>query len=333
MSQPQEHRAIEDLTAAPYETFDEAARAVLALIAEQTGLNLVMVTRVDQDEWKVLAVSDDLYGVRSGDVFRWSHSYCSRMVAGHGPQCAADAASVESYRLAEINRNMEIGAYVGVPIRRADGTLFGTLCALGPTPRGDRLQAAMSTVRLLARLLSTVLDRDLQLEQAWRERERAEADAMVDELTGVYNRRGWKHLLAAEENRCARYGHPAGAIIIDLDGLKALNDTQGHAAGDAMLRRTAEILRAGCRQPDVVARLGGDEFGVIAVELQEPELVALTQRLEESLAAEGIEASVGHAVRDLQAGLTAAVTRADAAMYERKTRRRGASGRPSPTGR
>jgi diguanylate cyclase (GGDEF)-like protein len=311
-----------EMAATPFATFDDAVRAVLGLIAERTRLELVMLTRVDGDEWKVLAATDSFYGVRGGDVFRWSHSYCARMVAGEGPQCTADAASIETYRKAKINRGLEIGAYIGIPIERADGSLFGTICALSPTRRGDELQASMSLVRVMAGLLATVLDRDLQLEQARRARERAEAEAMVDELTGLYNRRGWRHLLAAEDERCARYGHPAGVIIIDLDGLKEINDSQGHACGDALLRQAANVLRLQCRQSDVLARLGGDEFAVIAVELQESELVALTGRLEQALADAGVEASVGHAVRDLQAGLTAAVARADATMYEHKNQRR-----------
>ena len=73
-------------------------------------------------------------------------------------------------------------------------------------------------------------------------------------------------MLTAEEARCRRYGHAACVLVLDVDGLKTINDVHGHAAGDEVLRICAQVLTTTTRDADLVARLGGDEFAVLAVE-------------------------------------------------------------------
>ena len=105
------------------------------------------------------------------------------------------------------------------------------------------------------------------------ERKRADQDS----LTGLANRRALRERLDAvaaspHRTRCA-------VMLLDLDDFKFVNDTYGHAAGDAVLRRVAEIMRSGLRSGDLAARLGGDEFAVFLGEISEAEAVALAERL------------------------------------------------------
>src|SRR3954447_11678385 len=95
---------------------------------------------------------------------------------------------------------------------------------------------------------------------------RAEHEAMVDPLTGCLNRRGWTACLRTEERRCARHGLAAVVVIVDLDGLKAINDAEAHDAGDRRLVGCADALRRAVRGEDFLARLGGDEFAILAVQ-------------------------------------------------------------------
>src|SRR5690606_26979745 len=143
-----------------------------------------------------------------------------------------------------------------------------------------------------------------------------------DGLTALYNRRGWEQLLAHEEERCRRYGNPACVISIDLDDLKFINDTQGHAAGDRLLQNAAQAMRMAARSHDVVARLGGDEFAILAVECDRLAAEALVDRLRQQLQQNGIAASIGYAARHPQHGLHAACEQADANMYAEKKRRK-----------
>jgi diguanylate cyclase (GGDEF)-like protein len=102
--------------------------------------------------------------------------------------------------------------------------------------------------------------------------------AMIDPLTGVANRRGFEHALTIELERSARRGHPLALVIADLDDFKAVNDRHGHDAGDAVLVRLADGLRAAVRSADTVARLGGEEFALLLPETTLDGALAVAER-------------------------------------------------------
>jgi diguanylate cyclase (GGDEF)-like protein/PAS domain S-box-containing protein len=112
--------------------------------------------------------------------------------------------------------------------------------------------------------------------------DRLAALALRDPLTGLANRRLFDELLEAELARTHRSGTPLAIAYIDLDGLKKVNDTYGHDAGDLVLRETASRLVSIVNGADVVARLGGDEF-VIVYEPNDPNSAGLVERIDESL--------------------------------------------------
>lgn len=87
--------------------------------------------------------------------------------------------------------------------------------------------------------------------------------AMTDVLTGLKNRRASETDLQSEEERARRQGQPLGLMMLDFDGLKAINDFQGYAQGDALIRTFGEVLRKRLRSGDQVYRLGGDEFAAL----------------------------------------------------------------------
>jgi GGDEF domain-containing protein len=90
-----------------------------------------------------------------------------------------------------------------------------------------------------------------------------EARADVDPLLDILNRCGFERELNRSLSYIGRYGAAAALVYLDLDGFKAVNDRDGHAAGDALLKRVARALTAHVRASDVVGRLGGDEFAVL----------------------------------------------------------------------
>jgi diguanylate cyclase (GGDEF)-like protein len=309
----------------PFPDFENASRAVLSLLHARLGFNLWMVTRTEKNDWIVLQSEDHGYGVAEGTVFRWLDSFCSQMVAGRGPRIAPNSNDVPAYADAPIGKQVQIAAYVGVPLTREDGSLFGTLCAIHPASQPAALKAELPLVELLGRLLSGTLVNDLRMADQARQIERLQVQAMTDGLTGLINRRGWDLLLEAEEARCRRYGHEACVLSIDLDGLKAVNDREGHSQGDRLIRSAAEAIRRVVREPDAVARIGGDEFSVLGVECDAAGGEALAERVRTSLFAAGVEASVGLAIRERSAGLSRALEKADQAMYESKRQRRQGS--------
>lgn len=308
-----------------FSDFAKAATAVLQFLQDRLGFDLWMVTRAVGEDQIVLHAVDTGYGVASGDVFKWPDSFCTRMVAGVGPRVAPRCQEVPAYAAAPIGHKdqITIRAYIGVPLTRADGTLFGTLCAFDPDEQEDEILAEQPMVELLAQLLSTVLERDLLVGQVERRSEHLEGLALLDGLTGLPNRRAWDDALAREEQRCQRFGHPAAIVSIDLDGLKFANDTYGHHAGDDLLRRAAEALHSVIRVHDTAARTGGDEFALLAAECDAADVPALVGRVRAAFVAAGIDASIGFGVRRPGGGgLEEAWRTADASMYRSKADRK-----------
>lgn len=125
-------------------------------------------------------------------------------------------------------------------------------------------------------LLSLIL-RDIS-EQKRREAELAHL-AHHDTLTGLFNRRRFQEELDSCLAHVRRYGTQGALLFIDVDGLKTINDTFGHQAGDAVLRDLAALLQAQLRQVDIIARLGGDEFAVLLSAPETQDALAVAERL------------------------------------------------------
>ncbi|GGQ79878.1 GGDEF domain-containing protein [Streptomyces althioticus] len=156
------------------------------------------------------------------------------------------------------------------------------------------------------------------------------ASARRDPLTGLHTRAGW----TARAEHCIRRHPSAAVLLVDLDHFKTLNDTHGHAAGDAALIAVADRLRTWCGRNGTAGRLGGDEFVAVVRDMTTTDLDALTTALHRPVNHAGMSlplaASIG-ACRVAQLSVPAlsdALAAADAAMYAAKGRsRRGA--RPS----
>jgi diguanylate cyclase (GGDEF)-like protein len=149
-----------------------------------------------------------------------------------------------------------------------------------------------------------------------------QALALTDSLTGVPNRRGFLDRLTAAIT-AAPTGRLTVLCLVDLDGFKGVNDREGHAAGDAVLRSVSAALCAVVRDTDTVARLGGDEFAVVAEVTDDFPGEALAERLRTAVAAvgqgRGVTASVGVARVLPDDDVEELLHRADSAMYRSKT--------------
>ena len=208
------------------------------------------------------------------------------------------------------------------------GAPFGAVCGLGGAALAQDPRAAARVHRmgeLLGALAAAEWETDEQAARADAEARRArqvEMEALTDALTGLANRRAWDRALEVEERRRRRYGGTAAVIVVDLDDLKRVNDTQGHLHGDLLLRLVARIITDTSRESDVVARTGGDEFAVLALNCEEPQLRVLVSRLRKALDKEGVSASVGGACRRPSSGMAEAWAEADDVMFAEKTRRK-----------
>ena len=307
---------------APCPDFIGAAQLVVDHLNCYTPLDLWWVTEVTEAD-QVLVASAGAWAneFASGTTVPWLESYCLQMAAGRAPAVAPRLRGLAQGAHPNGGWWVRAHGYVGAPLVYGDGELFGTLAGFSGRADDPQIVGSASKVRLLGRMLSTILATQhdaaglrAELIASW---ELSETDA----LTGLRNRRGWEAGLAREGHRAARHVATSGVIAIDLDGLKETNDRQGHQAGDRLLARTAEVLTATCRPSDVLARSGGDEFAVLAVEVTRTDLDALAARLRATLWGAGIRASLAGALQVAGENLVDTWGRADRTMYAEKRRR------------
>ena len=166
-----------------------------------------------------------------------------------------------------------------------------------------------------------------ELQQTRKRLEEVEKTADQDQLLPLLNRRAFVRELTRYISFTGRYGTPASLVYFDLDGFKLVNDTHGHAGGDAVLANFAQILLQNVRTSDVVGRLGGDEFGVLLSHANRDQAHKKADQLANALNASPtvfqgrtIPASFSYGAFELKPGEDAAVAmaRADEAMYAHK---------------
>ena len=116
--------------------------------------------------------------------------------------------------------------------------------------------------------------------------------AVTDPLTGLANYRRLLDALDSEIKRYDRAGRPFAVVLLDMDGLKMINDTYGHLVGTEAICRLANILRIHCRAMDTAARYGGDEFVLVLPETESPDALRVANRIAERLSSDGDEPPV-----------------------------------------
>ncbi|MEM8687810.1 MAG: sensor domain-containing diguanylate cyclase [Pseudomonadota bacterium] len=158
--------------------------------------------------------------------------------------------------------------YAGVPLKMKDGSNIGTLCVIDTKP-AELTETELSILGDLARL---VVD-ELELRQL----------ATTDSLTGALTRRSFEKDLDAELERAKRYKHNAALILLDVDHLAGVNETFGHGAGDAVLRKVAAISKQALRTVDVFGRIDGDKFAILLPETGKDGALNVVERLHQEI--------------------------------------------------
>ena len=249
-------------------------------------------------------------------------SMCRLVIDSNDRIVCADATADDRFGYSSfVTGPAPVRFYASVPLRTADGTVFGSLCAFDTVAReiSDEQLALMDDLAEQAATQIQLTRLAVQLGDV----------ASHDPLTGAVNRLVLGDRLAQAFARRLRHGGHTFLAVVDVDRFKLLNDVHGHAAGDQVLVAVAQRLQTAVRSHDTVARVGGDEFVVVAELDDESEPAeALLDRLQEALSGpvaygdqlRPVPVSIGGVLAHPGDDVESLLRRADAAMYADKAR-------------
>jgi two-component system, cell cycle response regulator len=290
---------------------------------------MIKVLVIDDDRLQFRLVQAHFRNFRGGPYeLDWSDTYedgLARLVAGAYAVCLLDFRLGDRDGLQLIREAAAKGCLTPIVFLTAESSENVDIQAMEAGAL-DFLVKSEITPRLLERSLRYALKLGDTLEALRRL-------ATRDELTGLLNRREYDRILAEEEERARRFGHPLGLAVIDIDRFKAINDAHGHPGGDAVLKEVARRLAGTVRTVDRVARIGGEEFALILVQTDGPSALEVARRALSAVAENPVSAgngvrldvtaSAGVASFPADAGTAAELfAAADKALYAAKERGR-----------
>jgi diguanylate cyclase (GGDEF)-like protein len=222
------------------ESFDRIAR----MVRRALDVPVAIVSFIDNHRQWYKAC----YGLDVQDADKQT-TFCRMVLADRAPVIVTDAATDERVRdNPHVLARRGVRFYIGVPLTTRDGHILGTLCVIDYKPREPR----PGDVEILKDFATIVMD-ELELRQA----------AALDPLTGAMSRKAFRSQVGRAIALAARARSNLAVFAIDLDYFKAVNDTYGHATGDAVLRSVVNAAKAELRKSDDIGRLGGEEFAVL----------------------------------------------------------------------
>ncbi len=324
------------------DTDDELEYNDVVLIASQLcGTPIALISLIDEDrQW---------FKARIGLDARQTHrdlAFCAHAILNPSETFVVEDASKDG-RFADnplVTADPHIRFYAGTPLTIKGGIALGTLCVIDREPRElNRIQ--IRALEALARQISLRFELRSMADELRRTNESLKNLSLTDELTGIYNRRGFfvhaEQQLKLYRSRESQYS--MWLLASDMDGLKYINDTFGHDEGSEAIKAVVDIMKLSFRDADIVARVGGDEFIVLIPNCSDETAKRLPGRLEQGFANYNATSGKPYKV-DMSVGLVKAefesdeliadlLNRADHLMYEEKYRRknrRQAFAEPSP---
>lgn len=301
-------RSLGLLDTAPDERFDRLTRMARRMFQ----VPIALVTLVDENrQW---FKSCDGLGVSETprDI-----SFCGHAILGDGILLIPDALADQRFKDNPlVIGDPHIRFYAGCPIRTADGVKIGTLCVIDREPREFIQEDAMAL-----RDLAAIVEDEVAAHQA----------SMTDELTKLLNRRGLMTQAQFSLDLSVRMRTKLCLVFLDLDKFKQVNDSFGHAEGDAALIGFAALMKKSFRSSDVLGRLSGDEFvALLTVETRQDAEMAVQKFLEslKQLKHErhhGYDLNCSHGIVEFEPSkhrfIKDLISAGDQLMYERKVTR------------
>jgi diguanylate cyclase (GGDEF)-like protein/PAS domain S-box-containing protein len=226
------------------------------------------------------------------------HGYTALAIQQRKPMLIHDATMEGLYGLLEGEaEDLPVRSIIIAPLILDDQALGALI--LSASSRSAFTQDDLRLLESFAATISAAINNSLL-------HSRMQRLAITDSVTNLYNRRGFYELARREIERARRFGHSLSVIMMDLDQLKSVNDTYGHAVGDQVLRTLADRLSQHVREFDILCRYGGDEFALLLPETDLFMAASVAERLRVSIADEPIKTEGGPVLVTISLGVTKA---------------------------
>ena len=280
-------QALNMLDSAIEERFERITRLVCNIL----DVPISAISLVDDDRQWFKSVQ----GLNVSETPR-SIAFCSHTILGDEALVVPDA--LADHRFADnplVTENPNIRFYAGCPLIIEDGIRIGTLCAIDNKPREiseDQLVVLKDLAQMVRSEMSAITLSDVN-QRLTEELKTAERAAMIDPLSGLWNRRGGEKLLESEWASASRASHSLSIAMIDIDHFKKVNDTYGHDIGDVVIRQFAKIILTSLRPRDVVCRWGGEEFLALFTDCDAEGLPAVLGRIQQNIESKPIRTTQG----------------------------------------
>jgi diguanylate cyclase (GGDEF)-like protein len=226
------------------------------------------------------------------------HGYTALAIQQRKPMLIHDATMEGLYGLLEAEtEDLPVRSIIIAPLILDDQALGALI--LSSSNRSAFTQDDLRLLESFAATISAAINNSML-------HSRMQRLAITDSVTNLYNRRGFYELGRREIERARRFGHSLSVVMMDLDQLKSVNDTYGHAVGDQVLRSLADRLSQHVREFDILCRYGGDEFALLLPETDLFMAASVAERLRSSIADEPINTDGGPVLVTISLGVTKA---------------------------
>jgi diguanylate cyclase (GGDEF)-like protein len=265
---------------------------VICLLKKRIKMDLWMITRVIEDDWIIIAASQNDYGVKAGDVLKWSDSICSRMVQQEGPNIVSNVDVVDAYKVAPITQQKPISAYVGFPFVNENNEILGTLCAIDQNIKAEDLADTHKDIAPLLDIANTLINQNDTIFRLTNALDKLNEQNLVDDVTGLPNQEAFFELAAQAKLKYDALGCPIGVVIVDLGSFSLRRYNDGLQYEDVMRAVTSD-LSSMLREADILCKLYGNRFCMLLLNVDTKYVSSTVMKMSKLLEPYKMNVSIG----------------------------------------
>ena len=290
-----------------------ALNSLIKILKHEINLDLWMITRVVDDDWIMLAISENSYGVNVNDVKVWSESVCCNMVEKKGPNIVPCLSEVPAYANAPIASQLDFKSYVGYPLKSEDGKLLGTLCAIDPNKQEASFEGHHTLIEDFVIIVQTMLRSSTEINRL---NSLAKSPLLHDQSNvgndseglGMLNQDAFYNIAKQQKARLDNIASPLSLVLIDIQRFPSSFDDNVDKF-EALLSAKAIITRL-IRETDIAFKLNGNHFALLMIDTDSKTLTLQVVNIIKVLQARGFKVSVGAHVCKQQETIEYAIQKA-----------------------